>query len=134
MDYINCVRGMYMILQKIDFISHSGKLLDFKIECDALDESDWECAAYIIHKKIRFRKVFGVPRGGLKLSIPLAKYIEDDDTLPILIADDVFTTGGSMEEARKQINEKNVIGVVLFARNETPDWISAVFQMWRHYD
>lgn len=123
-----------MILQKIDFISHSGKPLDFKIECDGLDESDWECAAYIIHKKIRFKKVIGIPRGGLKLSNPLEKYEEDNLELPILIADDVFTTGGSMIEAREKIRKSDmyssIIGVVLFARNKTPDWISAVFQMW----
>lgn len=34
------------LFQKVDFISHSGKPLDWKLECDALTDKDWECIAY----------------------------------------------------------------------------------------
>ncbi len=49
-----------------NFILHSGKPSDFKIECDALTDDDWECLAYLIAKRVSFSSVVGVPNGGSK--------------------------------------------------------------------
>lgn len=43
---------------------------------------------------------------------------------PVLICDDVLTTGVSMEEQRAG---REVIGLVIFARAETPKWIRVLF-------
>ena len=51
---------------------------------------------------------------------------------PICIVDDVLTTGGSMEEfkiKRSWRNPTDYIGWVVFARIETPKWVTALFQM-----
>ena len=116
---------------KENFISHAGKELDFKIECDGLSHKDWETLAYIVSKKYKFRNVIGVPKGGLKLSQPLQRY-NDHSSNNILIVDDVLTTGMSMEEVKKKLNSKiyNIIGIVVFARNSCPEWINPIFKMW----
>ncbi len=123
------------LFQKVDFISHSGKPLDFKIECDALTDNDWECIAYLISKKFEWCKVFGVPEGGNKLANALMKYSRPPSMTVAhkyyLLVDDVFTTGGSMVNERKRLDEEehiwaeDVKGIVLFARGKCPDWITA---------
>lgn len=114
------------IFKKMNLTLHSGAKSDFKIECDALDDEDIETIAYLISKKVNFRKVIGVPNGGIRLQKSLEKYITDG---LILIVDDVLTTGKSMEEMRNK-EGKETIGVVIFARNKCPDWITPIFQMW----
>ena len=57
-----------------------------------------------------------------------------DKDLPILICDDVLSTGNSMDARRKEVVEKNekgttIIGVVVFARGKCPDWITPLFSM-----
>lgn len=111
-----------------EIILHSGDKSDFKIECDALSNDDWQCLAYLISKMVRFRYVWAIPTGANKLGIFLLKYLEDDENLPTLIVDDVFTTGRSMEEARSQM-KGDVIGVVVFSRGKCPNWITPIFQM-----
>lgn len=114
------------------FTLHSGEISSFKIECDALHGQDWDTLSYIIHEKVHFRKVIGVPMGGLRLEGYLRRYEEPNRLdLPILIVDDVLTTGKSMEKIRKELGyrDSEVIGYVAFARNECPDWIQAIFQM-----
>lgn len=122
------------LFQKIDFVSHSGLNLDFKLECDALTNDDWETLAYIISKKVKFYDVFGVPRGGLVLAEKLKKYRTKDLNLPLLVVDDILTTGRSMEEMKKHCNDTECmggyIGVVVFARAKCPEWITPMFQMW----
>ncbi len=104
------------------FQSHSGMTLPFKIECDSLTKDDWECLACIISTVIgQFGSVEGVPRGGLKLADALEKYKTSGS---LLIVDDVFTTGASME---KQRNRRNAKGAVVFARTTPPDWIRSIF-------
>ena len=114
-----------------EFRSHSGLKLPFKIECDALNESDIACIAEFIASKTSFGSVEGVPRGGLRLAAALEQYAEWKPPFNVLIVDDVLTTGRSMEE-QKAIHQANVIGWVIFARIELPDWINAVFTMITH--
>ena len=56
--------------------------------------------AKIISKKIRFSTVYGIPTGGERLAKALEKYTTENSCF--LIVDDVFTTGNSMEKARKE--------------------------------
>jgi orotate phosphoribosyltransferase len=111
------------------FVGHAGGELSFKIECDALDEEDYSALAQIISRKITFSRVIGVPSGGLPLARALTKYCSESG--PLLIVDDVLTTGTSMEEARQQAGDhyKSVVGVVIFSRGVCPNWIKPIFQL-----
>lgn len=100
------------LFQKGNFISHSGHELNWKLECDALTDEDWDCLATIIHERTNFGSVYGVPRGGIKLAKALEKYITPGNPLR-LVVDDVYTTGKSMKEAMSGTD----LGFVVFARN-----------------
>ena len=106
------------------FVSHSGIALDWKIECDSLTDADIECIAWVLFKKVgQFGSVEGVPRGGIRLADAMRKYVSSGN---LLIVDDVFTTGNSMEEHR---NMRFAKGAVIFATSPTPYWIIPVFTM-----
>jgi orotate phosphoribosyltransferase len=113
------------------FTSHSGKVLPYKIDCDALTDDDINTIASIIAARIKFDRVIGIPTGGLRLQYALGRYIGLGQN--ILIVDDVLTTGSSMEEKRQEIIADHrgftdeIVGWVIFARTEPPDWINAVF-------
>jgi orotate phosphoribosyltransferase len=111
-----------------NFILNSGKSSNFKIECDALTDADWDAIAEIILGKFIFNDVYGIPRGGVPLADRLRSHTKKNACL--LLVDDVLTTGNSMLEARQKFGRLNTIGVVLFARGECPDWIHPIFQMW----
>lgn len=115
------------LFKKEDFIGHSGKKLQWKIECDALTNEDWKTLAFMISQKIQFNKVVGVPRGGLQLAKELEKY-KDPESKTILIVDDVLTTGGSMEDAKRGW-QGNIVGYVVFSRQKPTDWIKSIFTM-----
>jgi hypoxanthine phosphoribosyltransferase len=126
---------MQLFLKK-DVILHSGQPTDFKIECDALSYPDIEMLAFVISKKYKFRDVYGVPSGGIKFEAALANYRNTHDlSLPILIIDDVLTTGHSMNDYRKKLTQErpdaNIIGVVIFSRGKCPAWVDPIFQMWK---
>lgn len=126
------------IFIKQEITLHSGLKSDFKIECDSLSNEDIETISYMIGQKLEFSDVIGVPRGGLRLADALKKYTKNkfkDPFLlssppPILIVDDVLTTGGSMNEFKNSLPDNRYIGVVIFARGKTPSWIIPLFQMW----
>jgi orotate phosphoribosyltransferase len=115
-----------------DFTLASGRTSHFKIECDHLSDSDWWALAQIIIRKgVEFRDVVGVPRGGLKLAHYLRRFaLLGDHTLPLLIVDDVFTTGKSMEREKEKYSLEfpNIVGIVVFARGECPGWIKPIFR------
>lgn len=98
------------------FVSHSGNELEWKIECDALTDDDWECLAKMIADRIMFHEVVGIPSGGNKLAAALKKYCESGKTHQTyrLVVDDVWTTGTSMLEALGE----NDFGYVVFARQK----------------
>lgn len=106
-----------------DFVMHSGDVGNWKIECDALTDGDVECLAFMLAERLpNFGWVRGIPRGGLRLEAAMARYVTHG---PVLVVDDVLTTGASMEEARTESS----IGAVLFARGSCPDWITPLFQL-----
>ena len=106
-----------------DFTLHSGQRTDWKIDCDALTDSDIETLAKIISQRFRFSRVEGVSTGGLRLAKALENYCSLRERL--LIVDDVLTTGASME---KQRAGREATGVVIFARGDCPAWVTALFQ------
>ena len=107
------------------FYAHSGKLLNWKIDCDNLTIEDWECLAFIISKNVLFSEVEGVPTGGILLAEALIKYITPTSTY-LLIVDDVLTTGKSMEEQRKG---RGAVGYVVYSRITLPSWIRTIWEL-----
>lgn len=129
------------LFQTQDFRAHSGEQLTWKIECDALSTAEWDTLATMIYEyePQRFGEVVGIPRGGLPLARALEGYATRNDEDPILIVDDVLTTGGSMntfqmDYFRNRDPRRGYIGWVVFARipcEHANGWISALFQMPR---
>lgn len=80
------------------FIGHAGGTLHWKIECDALTATDWECLALMAASMLPdFHTVEGIPRGGLPFSDALREH-ETPGANCWLLADDVWTTGTSMRD------------------------------------
>ena len=113
------------------FTSHSGLRLPYKINCDALTDDDIDCIAEYIASKTDFGVVQGIPRGGCRLAKALEKYAVWESPFQILIVDDVLTTATSMNAAKDdqpvQVHPSDIIGWIIFARGELPDWVRAVF-------
>ena len=124
---------MIDLFQKIDFTSHAGLDLTWKIEMDALTRDEWECIAHMIFElSPPFKEAIGIPRGGVKLGKLLNLHGTGKREDPICIVDDVLTTGGSMNEFKTKRHWRNpskYIGWVVFARNKPPSWVKALFQM-----
>lgn len=118
---------MTNLFQRGNFPLHSGQTSRFKIDCDALTLGDWKTLADLISRNFRFREVVGIPTGGLLLAYALEKYIEPDSSLPVLIVDDVLTTGGSIRQELARI--PNSVGVVVFARGKCPERVTPIFQL-----
>lgn len=103
----------------------------WKLECDALTRADWDTLALMAVDVLPpFGSVFGVPRGGVPFAESLARYTTCDPDHPILIAEDICTTGGSMERYRGSLPEtdRRYIGVCVFARMAAwSDWVVPLF-------
>ena len=111
-----------------DFTLHSGERSEWIINCHELSNGDLQALARMAHKLLpAFHAVVGIPRGGLRFAEALRPYTDASGTL--LIADDVFTTGSSMEEELCRAGRRygGVMGVVIFARRDTPKWITPLF-------
>jgi hypothetical protein len=105
------------LFRKGEFTSAAGVPLAWKIECDALTDSDWECIAYVGSQMLRpFGRVIGVPRGGLALASAMRAYVTPGSLTP-LVVDDVWTTGKSMCAAAPGCPW---IGYVAFTRAALP--------------
>lgn len=106
---------------------HSGLFSNFKIDADFLTDEDINTIALLLVQRLPvFGFVEGVPKGGLRLAAAMKKYVDRRSAVE-LIVDDVFTTGGSMEDQRNF--RYGVIGAVIFARSDTPAWITPLFRM-----
>ena len=123
------------LFQSINFTSHSGLDLTWKIEMDALSDPEWfTIKKIILEVSPPFREAIGVPRGGIKLANLLNEHASGKEDDPICIVDDVLTTGGSMIDYREGMDivrwqKSCAIGWVVFARVKPPKWIKALFQM-----
>lgn len=107
-----------------EFVLHSGGRTGFRIECDALQDDDWVAlAAWAVQLLPSFGAVEGVPRGGRKLADALAGHVT---TGPLLIVDDVLSTGTCLEKWR---GNREAIGLVVFARARPPAWVRWLFAM-----
>ena len=112
-----------------DFTLSSGLTSRMKIECDVLSDAEIEGMAELLASRLpQFSCVEGVPTGGLRLANALKKYALTCPHHPLLIVDDVLTTGASMEKKRAG---RRAIGAVLFSRTtDWPDWVTPLFVMW----
>lgn len=118
-------RSRQHLFQIGDFILSSGERSYWKIECDALTDADWVSLALIASERLKpFSRVEGVPFGGFKFARALMTYATEEGGL--LVAEDVLTTGASMERIR---DGREAQGIVVFARGETPDWVTSLFFM-----
>lgn len=108
-----------------NFRSSSGNDLPYKIDADALSDASIKTLARIIADKYTFRMVHSVPTGGNRLARALGAYLSPEGV--DLVVDDVLTTGASMERVKRGIaaDPTNILGVVIFARGECPEWVKA---------
>ena len=114
------------LFQLGDFTLTSEKKSKYKIECDALTDMDWETIAYLLSLRLPpFGRVEGVPRGGLKLAQELCFYISGGSS-DLLIADDIYTTGGSMNRQRAG---RDAIGAIFIARGPVAGWVIPLLVM-----
>ena len=108
-----------------NFRSAAGLDLTWKIECDALSDDDFgniaKIAAPVLHP---FSAVSGVPDGGGRLACAFGDFLTE--TGPLLVVDDVWTTGKSMRDLAGTILGWK--GFVIFARGETPPNITSFFR------
>lgn len=112
------------LFQLGSFVAASGRILPYKIECDCLTDADWQCLAWMIAQRVTFGVIEGVPRGGLKLAAALEKYKSASG--PLLLVDDVGTSGGSLNRQRAG---RDAIGYVVFQRGTLPEWVGSLFRL-----
>ena len=111
-----------MIFRWGEFTSAAGQTLPFKIECDGLTSEDWDCLARMVAARVEFGSVEGVPRGGLPFAEALAPLATEG---PLLVVDDVFTTGASI---KRHLAGRKAQCVVVFSRAKyMPFWIHPLF-------
>jgi hypothetical protein len=131
------------LFQRGSFVLRSGLVAPWKIECDALTPADWAALALMASEVLPpFGVAEGVPRGGLPFADAMREHSRACSVgfphpphdwcrgapLPLLICEDVVTTGGSMERHRAG---RDAIGVCVFARGPVPPWVTPLFQMTR---
>jgi orotate phosphoribosyltransferase len=113
-----------------DFTLHSGAKSRWRINCRAaLIPEDWRTLALMASERVEpFGLVWGIPRGGLSFEEALRPYITPG-AKAMLIVDDVWTTGASMEGWRTILADLQVParGVVVFARSPVPPWVTVLF-------
>ena len=114
---------------------HSGEKTFWKIECDSLTDIqvDWLCDM-IFRASFPFRRALGVPRGGErfanKLNIMLTRTAIPQNS-PLLIVDDVYTTGKSIQDFLLNFPKYQVdtakIAVAFSRTRDIPDNVYAAF-------
>ena len=112
------------------FELHSGGTSHFKFEADALSEQAIVGAAlWLLPTLGAFGSVEFVPSKSNLVPQWMAEtflpYVKAG-AKPVLICDDVLTTGASMEEKRAQ---RLGVGAVIFARDPAPHWIHALMHL-----
>ena len=120
-----------MLFELGAFQLHSGGESSFRINCDALTPEDWAALAKIAADRLPpFGAVTGIYRGGVPFAHHLWKYSSQAGRNPLLLVDDVWTTGNSMRTERDSLGDVGeVIGCVVFARTPVDDWVTPLFQL-----
>jgi len=129
------------LFQRYDYKSHANLDLTWKLECDAISDGEWSVLARIISEleSRPFSDVVGVPRGGVKLENEMLNYVSGNKNDPVLIVDDVWTTGTSFKEfvgihvIEKMTEHVGWFGWCIFARTQTSNHVTALFQMPETY-
>lgn len=125
------VEAMSALFQSGEFRLHSGGTSDFKIDCDALTNAEIAVlATQLVRRLPAFGRVVGIPTGSMRLAERLRSHAT---TGPLLIVDDVLTTGASMKRVRDGHGDLGAVGAVLFARGPCPSWIVPLFVMTDEY-
>ncbi len=107
---------------KQDWVLHSGTHSNWKIDCDALSDNAIETVAFMLQEILPpFGRVYGIPRGGIRLADAMRPYLTKG---PLLVVDDVLTTGAVMHGYMKDDD----FGAVIFARGLCPPKITPLFQ------
>ena len=125
------------LFREYNYTSHAGLPLTWKLEMEALSTREWSnCARMIMDDQTApFSKVVGIPRGGVPLSDALQKYVSGNPEDPIMVVDDVYTTGTSFKEyCKENYPGVEVIKWCVFARVMAKDLehnVSALFTMPR---
>jgi len=116
------------LFQRGNFVLAGGEKSRFKVDCDALTWDDIETLAKEIVRRLPpFRQVEGVPNGGDRLAVALRGYASEQREHPLLIVNDLYTTGARMEWQR---GGRPALGAVIFARRPVAQlWIMALFTL-----
>jgi len=113
-----------------DFTLHSGKKSWWKIILDNLtDEEIYHISEKIVEVVGPYSMAVSVPTGGDRLAQELNCW-PLDPSAPVLIVDDVYTTGESIKKIAEPFVASGipVKGVVVFTRNSNlPEWVQALF-------
>jgi hypothetical protein len=117
------------------FKLHSGGESMWRINLEALEDSELKVLAALGRRIVGpFSDVEGIPRGGLRLAEAMVEWIDLEPPAgqgPLLIVDDVLTTGRSIEGAWAAARAARpgiaVKGLVAFARGPLPPWVRAIF-------
>lgn len=108
----------------------SGQFGRWKIDCEALTRPDWEALAFMLAEQVGpFGSALGVPSGGLELARCLRPHATAG---PLLVVDDVWTTGGSMRRFIGGLGlpaDADVTRAVVFARGPLEPGVVALFRM-----
>jgi len=89
------------------------------IDVEALSDTEMVGFSNLIAKKYSFKRVFGIPRGGSRLADCLKRDQSPYGELDLLIVDDVYTTGETINEYVKHLhNDTSFMVVVLFTRQK----------------
>lgn len=119
-----------------EFNLSSGTKSNFKIDCDALTDEDIDSIAQLVSdaiyfNEIQFRSIVSIPTGGDRFAKALSKYLtvdEENDMLPVLLVDDVFTTGKTINKYRQKYEYTETL--VLFSRGDhIAEQVEAVFSL-----
>ena len=129
------------LFQRYDYKSHANLDLTWKLECDAISDGEWSVLARIISEleSRPFSDVVGIPRGGVKLENEMLNYVSGNKNDPVLIVDDVWTTGTGFKEfvgihvIEKMTEHVGWFGWCIFARTQTSNHVTALFQMPETY-
>lgn len=116
------------IFQSGNFIIASGTETTWRINIEELAFGDMQTLAALIAQRVPpFSDVLGVPTGGIAIAMALRPHITVGDG-PLLLVDDVLTTGDSM---RKMRPARPHIGYVIFDRSQgrRPAWIGALWTL-----